>query len=94
MNSKENIVEAIKCLSGSVELLHCNAMMLSPLAGHSVYGERIVRVLDGIEVFHNEIIKLANECLNSYEERYSDQLKDIADLSKQLKDEIDESSDS
>lgn len=88
MNSKENILETIKLLKDSFELLNCNAMVLASLVNDSTYGERITKILDGIQVHHGSVAALANECLDKYQQRYGESLNQIEDLTKQLRDEL------
>lgn len=90
MNSQENIIDTIKILDGSNQMLHANASLLVQLSKHSIYGERICSILDGIQVEQNKIIELANELLDQYEERYGKEIDEVDDLTAQLLEEMGE----
>jgi pyruvate-formate lyase len=88
VNSQENIVDTINVLDASNQLLRANATALAILSTHSVYGERICSILDGIQVQQNKVIAIANELLGQYESRYGNDIKEVDDLVSSLMSEL------
>lgn len=88
MNAQENIIDTLHVLDGSNQLLRANASLLVQLAKHSVHGEEICAILDGIQVQQNKIIDIANGLMSEYEKRYNKEMTEVDSLAAELMDEV------
>ncbi len=90
MNSRENIIETIRILDTSNAMLQEHARVLALLHQHSLYGERVCEILDGIQEYHKKVILLGAEVLEEYGERYGEEMQAVDELTNDLLGELGE----